>query len=72
MAGPCTYRISRCNSPLNNEDKIAEGSPEASTKSNNIHTPTPAALHIHTLIPASAPPSNNELFQQFMKAYLEN
>ena len=74
MAGPRTCRNPRHNLPLGGKDELEGGPPEAPTKGSNTPTPSPPASRAQT--PASAqapaPPSNEGLFQQFMKAYLEN
>lgn len=49
-----------------------EPSGGASTKGSDTYTPISAISHAFTFVPASAPLSNNELFQQFIKTYLEN
>ena len=74
MAGPCTHCSPRRNPPLGGEDELAGGSPEDLTEGSNTPTPSPSTSRAQT--PASAqvptPPTNEGLFQQFMKAYLEN
>ena len=74
MASPRTCRNLCHNSPPGGEDELAGDLPGAPTKGSNTLTPSPPASRAQ--IPASAeapaPPSNEELFQQFMKAYLEN
>ena len=74
MAGSHTRRSPRCNSLPSGEDELAEGAPGAPTEGSNTLTPFPPVSPAQT--PASAqdpsPPSNEELFQQFIKAYLEN
>ena len=74
MAGPRTRRSLRRNSPPGGEDELAKSLPGALTEANNTPIPSPPASRAQT--PASAqapaPPSNEGLFQQFMKAYLEN
>ena len=74
MAGPRTRRSPRRNPPPGGEDELARGLPGAYTEGSNTPTPSPPVSRAPT--PASAqapaPPSNEGLFQQFMKAYLEN
>ena len=83
MAEPCTRYSSCHNPPPEGEDELIGGLPRAPIKSSNSPTPSPAISQ--ALIPApalaSTPvsalastlalPSNNELFKQFMKAYLK-
>lgn len=68
MTNPQICRNSRCNLLLDGKDELVERAP---TKGSGIHTPIPAMLH--ALIPTPAPTlsSIDELFEQFMKAYLE-
>ena len=74
MAGPRSRRSPRRNPPPGGEDELTGGPPGAPTEGSNTPTPSPPASRAQT--PASAqapaPPSNEGLFQQFMKAYLEN
>ena len=74
MASPHTCRSSCRNPPSGSKNELARGPAEAPTKGNN--TPTPSPLVSQAQTPASAqapaPPSNEGLFQQFMKAYLKN
>lgn len=59
-----------CHNPFSDgKDKITE---RALIKSNDTHIPISTALHTFTPLLAPAPPSNNGLFQQYMKIYLEN
>ena len=67
---------------LGGEEKLIQGLPGASTKEKNTSTSSPIISQVWT--PASAlalnfaqalahaSPSTNELFKQFMKAYLES
>ena len=72
MAGPCAYCSPRRNPPPAGKDKLAGA---ASTKGSGTLTPTPVVSRALTPAPATspavAPSSDNKLFQQFMKAYLE-
>ena len=74
MAGLCTCRSPRRNPPPGGKDELARSPPGAPTKGSNTLTFSSSASRAQT--PASAqapaPPSNEGLFQQFMKAYLEN
>ena len=72
MTGPYIRQSLCSNLPLSGEDELVKGLPRAPTEGSNTHTPIPAALHALTLVLALAPSSNDELFQQFMKVYLEN
>ena len=74
MAGLHIYRSPRCNLLLGGEDKLAKSLLGALTKGNNTSTPFLAISWAQTLFPTltPTPPSNKGLFQQFMKAYLEN
>ena len=74
MTGLRTHRRPCHNSPPGNEDELAGGLSEASTESSNTPTPSPPAFRAQTpaSAQASALPSNKRLFQQFMKASLEN
>ena len=72
MAGPCACR-SPCRNPLPaGEDELAGAAP---TEGSGTPTPTPVVSRAPTpapaTAPAAAPSSDNELFKQFMKAYLE-
>lgn len=69
MADPQACYSSRQNSSLSGKDKLAGGT---LIEDSNTHTPTIAMLCAFTLILALAPLFNNELFQQFIKAYLDN
>ena len=66
MVGPRTRRSSCHNLPLGNEDE--KGPPRAPTKGSNTSTHSPTI----SWAPTPAPPSTNELFKRFMKAYLES
>ena len=68
MAGPRSRRSPRRNLPLGGEDELVGGPPGAPTKGSHTSTHFPAVSWASTL----APPSTNELFKQFMKAYLES
>ena len=74
MAGPHTCRSPCRNPPPGREDKLARNLPGAPTEDSNTPTPSPAVSRAHTPTPAPAPaPSSKKgLFQQFIKAYLEN
>lgn len=66
MTSPQACRSPHRNLFSNGKDEFAKGAP---TESSNIHSFTLATLC--ALIPILAPalPSNNKLFQQFMKVY---
>ena len=72
MAGPRVCRSPRRNPPLTGEDELAGAAP---TEGSGTPIPTPVLSHAPTPAPATAsavaPSSDNELFKQFMKAYLE-
>ena len=74
MAGPCTRHGLRRTFPPGKEDELARGLLEAPTEGNN--TPTSSLAVSQAQSPNSAltptPSSNKALFQQFIKAYLEN
>ena len=74
IAGPRTYRSLCRNPPPGGEDELIGGPPGAPTKGSNTPTPFPPISRAQTLASAQAPalPSKKGLFQQFMKAYLEN
>ena len=75
MVGPRTCHSFRRNPLLSEEDELVGGPPGAPTKDSNIPTLFPAIFRTQTpVVPISAPAlsSNNGLFQQFIKAYLEN
>ena len=74
MAGPRTCPSPRHNPLQGGKDELAEGPPGAPTEGSNIPTPSLAVFRTLTPVPvpAPAPPSTNELFKQFMKAYLES
>lgn len=66
MASPQIYNS---NSPPNGKDELIR---KAFTKDNDTHTPTPAAFDAFTPALTFAPFCTNELFKQFIKAYLKN
>ena len=72
MAGPCTCRSPCHNSRPVGKDELAGVAP---TEGIGTPTPTPVVLPAPTLTPATTPAvalsSDNELFKQFMKAYLQ-
>ena len=68
MAGPRTRRSPCHNPPPGDKDKLVGGPPGAPIKSSNTHTHSPVVSRALT----PTPPSTNELFKQFMKAYLES
>ena len=72
MAGSRACRSPCRNPPLANIDELAGAAP---TESNGTSTPTPAMSRAPTPTPTTAPAttlsSDNKLFKQFMKAYLE-
>ena len=68
MAGLQTYHSFYYNPPLGGKNKLIE---IASTKKSNIYILILSLLHIFISALALAPLSTNELFQQFMKAYLK-
>ena len=68
MAGPRTRRNLRCNPPLGGEDELVGGLTGVPTKGSNTPTHSPAV----SWAPTPAPPSTDELFKRFMKAYLES
>ena len=72
MAGPRARRSPRRNPPPAGEDELAGAVP---TEGSDTPTPTPvmscAPTPAPATAPAAAPSSDNELFKQFMKAYLE-
>ena len=72
MAGPRACRSPRRNPRPTIKDKLAGA---ALTEGSDIPTPTPIMSHAPTpalaTAPAVAPSSDNKLFKQFMKAYLE-
>ena len=74
MVKGCTCRSPRRNPSQGGEDEPAEGPPEAPTKDSNTPTLSPAVSRTPTPVPAPAPapPSGDELFKQFMKAYLKS
>ena len=87
MARPSARCRSRQNPPPTSKDELAGAAPEpAPIKGSDTSTSTSAALRVSTLTPpnasvavlslapalaATAPSLDNELFKQFMKAYLE-
>lgn len=78
MAGAETHYYPRYNPPPTSEDELGS---EALTKGSGTFALTPIFIVFHALtlasapapdaIAASAPPSTNKLFEQFMKIYLE-
>lgn len=68
MIGPRACRSSCYNSPPGGKDELTR---ETSIKGSDTHTITLAVLRAFTPVLASISPSTNELFKQFMKAYLE-
>ena len=74
MVRPRTCRSPRRNLPPGGEDELVEDSSKASIEGNNTPTLFLPVSQAQTLTSAQAPalPSNKKLFQQFMKAYLEN
>ena len=72
MAGPRARRSLCRNLPPGGEDELAGAAP---TEGNGTPTPTPvvsrAPTPAPTNAPAVAPSSDNKLFKQFIKAYLE-
>ena len=74
MARPRTRR-SLCRNPLpGGEDELVGGLLRDPTKGSNTPTPSPSVFQAQTPASTQAPTplSNKGLFQQFMKAYLEN
>ena len=73
MAGPRAHRSPRHNPPPAGKDKLAGAVP---TGGSGTSTPTPLVSRAPTCAlvtsPAVAPSSDNELFKQFIKAYLES
>ena len=73
MARSCACRSFHQNPSPIGKHELADVAP---TKGNGIPTPTPIISHAPTLAPATAfavtLSLNNELFKQFIKAYLEN
>ena len=68
MARPYTC-YSSCRNPLPAvEDELANAAP---TEGSSTSTPSPAVSCTSTPIPTIALSSDNKLFKQFMKAYLE-
>ena len=72
MAGPRTCRNPRRNPPPGGEDELASGPSEAPNKGSNTPTPSPLVFRAQTPAQALTLSSNEGLFQQFIKAYLEN
>ena len=72
MARPLARRSPRRNAPPAGEDELAGA---VLTEGSGTPTPTPvvsrAPTPAPTTAPAAAPSSDNELFKQFMKVYLE-
>ena len=72
MTGPCACH-SRWQNPLpTGKDEFAGAT---STEDSGTLTPTPVVFYAATCVPLTAPATavslDNELFKQFMKAYLE-
>ena len=74
MAGLHTRHSLRRNPPPGKKDELVGGPSGVPIKNNNTPTPFPAVSRAQTpaLTPAPTLLSNEGLFQQFMKAYLEN
>ena len=74
MAGPRTHRSLCRNPPPDGKNELVRGLPGAPTKGSNTSTPSQPISRAQTSASAQAPTSssNKGLFQQFMKAYLEN
>ena len=72
MPGPRACRSPRRNSPPAGEDELTGAAP---TEGSGISTLTPVVFRALTPAPTTAPAvipsSDNELFKQFIKAYLE-
>ena len=68
MAGPCACRSPYWNLSHAGEDMLAGAAP---TENSSTPTPTPAVLRAPTPAPAITLSSDDKLFKQFMKAYLE-
>ena len=68
MDGLCTYCNFCWNPSLAGKDELASAIP---TKGSSIPTPTLAVSHAPTPALDIALSFNNELFKQFIKAYLE-
>ena len=68
MTKPYSCHSLCCNPLLGDEDELAGGLPRALTEDSNTPTSSPVISQALTL----APPSTNELFKQFIKAYLES
>ena len=72
MAGSCACHSPRCNLFSAGENELAGAAP---TEGSGTPTPTPNVFHAPTPAPATALAaalsSDNKLFKQFMKAYLE-
>ena len=60
------------NFPSDSKDELIRDLLKALNEGSDTHTPIPATSHAFILTPAPTPLSNNGLFQQFMKTYLEN
>ena len=73
MAGPRTCCSFCPNPPPSGKDELVEGLPRAPTKGSNSPTLSLPASRAQTPASAQAPTlsSNEGLFQQFLKAYLE-
>ena len=76
MAGAYICRSSHRNPPPGDKDELVRGPSGAPTKDRNTLTFSSPVSWALTLAPTPAPtfalPSTNELFKQFMKAYLES
>ena len=72
MAGPRACHSLRWNPPPAGKDELAGAAP---TEGSGMPTPTPVVSRASTpalaTTPATASSSDNKLFKQFMKAYLE-
>ena len=74
MAGPRIRHSPYRNPPPDGEDELAGSPPRVFTKGSNTPTlfPSVSRAQTSTSTRAPVPPSNERLFQQFIKAYLEN
>ena len=68
IAGPHTCHSLCHNPPSGGDDELARDLPGTSTKGNNTPTHSPVVSWAST----STPSSTDELFKQFMKAYLKS
>ena len=75
MAGPCACRSPHWNPLSAGKDKLAGAAQRAPINGSKISTHTPAISFVPNTTVAIAPiaslSSDNELFKQFIKAYLE-